>query len=292
MRRIGRETVNDIEIIIAGTASAALAIDVFMQPNHISPGGLTGVATALNFLINIPSGLLLIVMNIPLAVVAARQIGAKFLIKTVAATLLLSVLIDLFAVIIPQYEGNRILASVYGGLLNGFGLALVFLRGGTTGGTDIAAKLINRRYPYVSMGRVLLVFDAAVCIFAAVVYRDVETALYSVVAIFVSSRVLDATLYGGDRGKMFYVFSKHTDRLSEQIMRQMKRGVTVLSAHGGYSGEDRPVILCAVRNYQAAELRRIIRSCDQNAFIIIANADEILGLGFKALGQAEESGGR
>lgn len=276
-----KEIFTDILFIIAGTALAALAIDVFLEPNHISPGGMTGVATALNYLTGLPAGAVLIMLNIPLVAFAAKQIGAKFLIKTAAATVLLSVMLDIFAVLLPTYTGNRLLAAIYGGALSGTGLAMVFLRGGTTGGTDIIAKLVNLRHPHFSIGRVLLIFDAAVCLFAAVVYRDVETALYSVVVLFASSRLLDSILYGGDKGKLFYIFTRCTNEVSARIMRDMNRGVTLLSAQGAYSGEERPVLLCAVRDYQSSELRRIVHECDRDAFMVVAPADEILGYGFK-----------
>lgn len=276
-----KQIFTDILFIIAGTALAALAIDVFLEPNHISPGGMTGVATALNYLTDLPAGVVLIMINIPLVAFAAKQIGAKFLIKTAAATVLLSVMLDLFAVLLPTYTGNRLLAAIYGGVLSGTGLAMVFLRGGTTGGTDIIAKLVNLRYPHFSIGRVLLIFDAAVCVFAAAVYRDVETALYSVVVLFASSRLLDSILYGGDKGKLFYIFTRSTDEVAARIMKDMNRGVTLISATGAYSGEQRPMLLCAVRYYQSAELRRIVHQCDSDAFMVVAPADEILGYGFR-----------
>lgn len=276
-----KELFLDLFFFAAGGFIYAAAITVFTAPNNIAPGGLTGVATILNRLLAFPIGTTVLVLNIPLFLLAARILGTRFLAKTVIATVSASLFLDITPLFLPAYTANSMLAALYGGLFSGFGLALVFLRGGTTGGTDIAARLINHRSPHVSIGRSFLILDAVVIASSAVAFRSVESALYAVITIFVSSKVIDQMIYGGDKGKLLYIISDCGEKLASAIIKEVKRGVTILNSTGAYTGNKNSVIMCAVRINEVARVRKVVKTIDPKCFLIIGDASEIIGDGFK-----------
>ena len=195
----------------------------------------------------------------------------------------MSVLIDITAAFLPQYRGNTLLACLYGGLLTGAGLALVFMRGATTGGTDIIAKLVNKKFKFLSIGRVILILDFFIITASAIVFKSIESALYAIIMIFASSRIIDSTLYGADRGKMLFIVTSKPEELSKAIMKSVSRGVTILDGKGAYSNDLRYILMCAVRRHEASKVHEIIKSIDDKAFIITTEAGEITGEGFKDL---------
>ena len=273
----------DIPLYLAGGALVAVSISCFAAPNDIAAGGFSGVGTLLNYLFSLPIGLTVLIMNIPVFIVGGRRFGGMFLMKTIIATALLSLLIDLAAVFLPHYSGDRLLSALFGGVLSGFGFALVFMRGATTGGVDIIAKLINLRYSHISIGRLIMILDAVVVAASAVVYGNIESALYAVVMIFVQSKAIDAVLFGMDKGRVLLINSREHERIAQEIMEKMHRGVTVISAKGAYSKQNQPMILCAVRPYESAALRAIVREIDKTAFMVSLDAGEVVGEGFKEM---------
>jgi uncharacterized membrane-anchored protein YitT (DUF2179 family) len=267
-----------------GAILYGVSVTIFTAPNNIAPGGITGISTMLHYLFNAPIGTMIFILNIPLFILGLRFIGGSFIIKTITCTALTSVVIDVFtAVNLPVYHGDKLLAAVYGGVLAGTGLALVFLRGATTGGTDIASRLVKIKLKHISMGRMMLIIDFFVIVVAALVFRSVDSALYAMIAIFTASRVIDSILYGSDNGKMAVVISKNNDEIAKAIINDMNRGLTILKGKGFYTGKEREVIMCAVRRPEAARLRTIIKKVDPNAFIIMCDAGEIIGEGFKPI---------
>lgn len=273
----------DIPMYFLGGMLVAVSISCFAAPNGIAAGGFSGVGTLLNYLFSLPIGLTVLIMNIPVFIVGGRRFGSIFLIKTVIATALQSLLIDLAAFFLPHYSGDRLLAALFGGVLSGLGLALVFMRGATTGGVDIIAKLINLRYSHISIGRLIMILDAIVVAAAAVVYRNIESALYAVVMIYVQSKAIDAVLFGMDKGRVLLINSRKHEQIAQQIMDKMHRGVTVISAKGAYSNQNQPILLCAVRPYESAALRAIVREIDKTAFMVSLDAGEVVGEGFKEM---------
>lgn len=271
----------DILYFTVGSFVYSFAITCVMAPAHISPGGITGVATVLNYLFSLPVGITALVLNIPLLILGFLKFGVAFIARTAAATVISSLFLDLTAAFIPKIMLEGILAAVFGGLLLGLGLGIVLLRGATTGGTDIAAKLINARFPHISVGRCVLLSDMLVVALTAVVYGNIQSALYSVVALYASSRVMDGLLYGADSGKMIFAVSLNTEKIAKDIMSELGRGVTVLPAKGAYTGKETGMIVCAVRRHEAGAVHRLIRTADEKAFIMVCEAGEILGEGFK-----------
>ncbi|MDP4119761.1 MAG: YitT family protein [Bacillota bacterium] len=280
--RIKSAAVDGLFFIFGGTLYAT-AIDIFTAPNKIAPGGITGISTMLNYLLHTPIGVMIFVLNIPLFIWGAIEIGISFFTKTIIATLFISVMIDTMSPFLPQYHGETILAAIFGGVLSGTGMSLIFMRGGTSGGTDIVAKLINKRRPFLRMGRMMLVVDMFIIMAAAVVYRNLESPMYAIIDIFVSTNIIDAIIYGTDSGtgKMMFIISEKHAEISQGIMTQINRGVTRLNSAGGYSGKPGEVILCALRRNEVYKTYNIIKKIDPRAFIIVGEAGEINGEGFK-----------
>jgi len=274
----------DILIITLGSICYSVSIVNFLEPNHISPGGVSGLATIIHYVADfLPTGLMILVLNVPLLVLGLVFIGPKFISKTIVATLISALSVDAVTHVFPNVlTTDRALASIYGGLLLGAGIGLIMMRGATTGGTDIAAKLINRKLPNITMGRGILLMDAIVVIISAVVYNDAESALYTVIALFVSSKVIDILLYGTDRGKILYIVSEQYREIADEIINTIDRGVTFLPAKGAYTNRDHTMIMCAVRSAQVIKIRSLIRRIDPNAFVMVAEAGAILGEGFES----------
>lgn len=271
----------DLLFYIAGGMIYSVAVLLFLAENEISPGGLTGIATILNYLFSLPIGTVVFILNIPLLAAGFIRFGGVFIAKTAVATAVMSLTLDISGLFMPKMKIDPILAALFGGLLMGLGISLFMLRGATTGGTDIIAKLINRKFPHLTVGRLMLAADAAVVGLSALVYKNMESALYAVIAIYASSRVMDLILYGADRGKIIYVITDNAKELSDSIMSLINRGVTLLDVTGAYTGTKRQMLMCTVRRHEVAAVCRLATSCDKNAFIIVGEAGEVLGEGFK-----------
>lgn len=271
----------DMLFFAVGSFVYSVAIIVFLSANKISPGGVTGVATALNYLFDLPIGTTVFVLNIPLLLLGFLKFGKAFILKTAITTAIVSVLLDICEIYLPRLSIDLILASVFGGSLMGLGVSLVMLRGSTTGGVDIIAKLINKRYPYLSVGRIMLFTDAVVVIISAYVYKNTQSALYSIITLYASSKIMDLMLYGADKGKIVYVISNKTQDIVSGILNEINRGVTVIDVTGGYRGEKKQMIMCTVRRNEVHAVYKYVRNTDNNAFVVVAEAGEIFGEGFK-----------
>ena len=268
--------------IVLGCALGALAYPLFLVPNHIAPGGLTGLATVLNYLFHWPVGTTSLLMNIPLFIIGYRAMGRVFVIRSLVATVLFSVLIDLIP--LPPMTQQPLLGAVFGGVLLGAGLGLILRGGATTGGTDIIGRLVHKAFPHIQIGKVIMAADALIVVLGAVVFRSVESAMYAVIVIFVNSRLLDYILYGTGSGKLLLAVTEHAQEISDAITSKMGRGITILPVKGGYTGKEKSMVVCAVKKNEVPHLTKIIRQVDTETFIIITEAGEILGEGFIAPG--------
>lgn len=278
---VEKRYIKDIFYWVVGCGIYSFAVASLLKPNEISPGGFTGVATAVSFLSGLPSGTLLLALNIPLLIIAFKKLGGGFILKTVAVTFLLSFFLNIAESISPQFKVSPILAAVFGGIISGFGLSLILLRGATTGGVDVVAMLINSKKRHFSLGRIIMLFDFGVIALAAFCYGNIESALYSVITIYAASQIMDGVLYGGDRGKILFIVSRNGKKIAKQVGISLKRGITVMSATGGFTGNENNLLLCAVRKHEVASLLEIIRNADENAFTVVSDAGEIIGQGFK-----------
>lgn len=272
----------DLLAYAAGGALYAAAVRVFLAPNDILLGGFTGISTVLHHLFGTPIGTVVFLLNIPLLVLAYRKFGAAFLLRTGLATLLSSAFMDLFALFLPVYTGDRLLGALFGGILGGAGLGLVFLRGATTGGADILSKLLRLKFPQMSMGRLILLLDLAVVLLSFAVYRSFEAVLYSLVAIYVSAQAVDLAQTGLSHDKLLFIVTEKGETAVREIVETLDRGVSVLDVRGGYTGEKRQMLFCAVRASDAARLAKAVRALDDSAFIVISDISDVLGEGFKS----------
>lgn len=282
LEKLFKNSITDYIIIALGASLYAASVAVFTSKNNIAPGGLTGISTMLNYLFSLPIGAMIFLMNIPLFLWAFFKNGRGFVIKTMTGTALVSVFIDIFQAVLPFYGGNIMLAAIFGGAMSGLGLGLIFARGGSTGGTDIIAVSLNKRFPHISTGRLMLLSDAVVLTAAAVVYGNIESALYAGITIFVSVRVIDAVTYGTSRGngKLIFIISDSYDVISREIIQKLGRGVTVLDGSGAYTGNSKRVLMCAARPNQVVKITKGVKIIDKNAFIVVTTANSILGEGF------------
>jgi uncharacterized membrane-anchored protein YitT (DUF2179 family) len=270
----------DYAQIILGAFLGALAYPMFLVPNNIAPGGITGAATIINYLFKFPVGITSLMLNIPLFIVGYKSMGKRFVFRTLFATIFFSLLIDMLK--IPLVTEDELLASLFGGGLLGLGLALILRGNATTGGTDLIARMVHKRFPVISIGLFLLIIDFIV-VFAAGVTMGMKQALYAMLTVFACSKALDAVLAGIDTNKVCYIISKNNDAIKKRILEDMERGVTVFDAEGGYSGENVSMLLCVVNRLEIIRLKEIVRLEDHKAFLFVMNAHETLGEGFRAL---------
>ena len=286
-RKSGKEIVTDLLIITLGCFLLAAGIALFLDPNRLAPGGLSGVAIILNKLLPLNTGLLLLILNIPLLIVGLIKFGRQFLFSTVYATVMLSLLTDLISWIaglfgVEAVTGDLFLASLFGGLLSGAGLGLVFSRGCTTGGLDIVVALIHKRWRHLSVGRIFLAVDFLVAAASAAVFQDIAIGLYASFGILIYSVVMDAILYGGQGEKFVYIVSEIPDGIRARILSELDIGVTDVEGVGGYTGRNKKILLVAVRKHLYPSLRDIVREEDPAAFMIVNDARAVYGEGFRS----------
>ena len=266
--------------MMIGCVLGAAAYPLFLTPNHIAPGGLTGVAIILNYLWALPVGTVTLLLNIPLFVAGYRTMGRIFAFRSLFATLLFSLLID--ALPLGPVTEDPLLSTLFGGVLLGLGLGLILRGGATTGGTDMLAKMVHRRLQFISTAAFLFAFDFLVVAASGILMGKTE-ALYALINIYVSSRVIDGIMMGFSGNKACLIISSAWEPIMRRIMEEMERGATLLSARGGYTGEDRPTIYCVISRVEIMALKRIVREEDESAFMTIMNAHEAIGDGFSGL---------
>ncbi len=270
----------DILFGVVGSFLYAAAVRMFIDPNQISVGGLTGIGSVLNYLWHFPIGLSVLVMNVPLFLLSWRKLGRGFFFKTLFATVVMSAVLDGVG-FLPVFSENKLLAAVAGGVLAGVGLGLIFSRGMATGGTDLLAKLIKGWFRGVSYGKVILFADAVILIFSAIIYRDLWSILYSAITVWLSATVIDTILNGMERAKSVSIITDKKQEVLEGILRDVNRGATLWDAEGGYTKTGRTVILVVVRSYELFHLKQTVKNADPNAFLIVSDATEVLGNGFQ-----------
>lgn len=268
-----------------GSLFYAISVNTFTAPNQIAAGGVTGISTLLNHLFGLPIGTMNLIFNVPLFLWGFYEMGFVFLAKTGVAMLMTSLMIDFTASFLPVYTGNFLLITVVGGVFAGVGLGLIFIRGTTTGGTDLAANLLHRRLRHISLGKILLFIDFLVVLASAFVFGNIESPFYAVIVIFVCTKVIDTVLYGTDvgTGKMMFIMSPKADEISKKIIVDLDRGVTALKSRGCYSNRDGETLLCAVRRQEVHKIYDMVHSIDPDAFMMVGEAGEIRGEGFKEM---------
>lgn len=270
----------DILKTAMGCALFALGFDLFLEPGGMNAGGLSGLAMVFVHVTGLGSvGLLTALLNIPLFIIAGMKIGKKFFVGSFVGMAFSSLFIDLLAML-PVPEVEPLLGAVYGGLICGVGLGFVFAAGVSTGGSDIIVRLLKLKYRHVPIGVISMCFDAVVAILTGLVYRDVNSALYTGIAIFVSGKIIDMVVYSFDYSEVALIITREYDQVAQVISDKLERGATFLHGQGTYSGKDTKVVLTAVKKQQLAELKELVVEIDPDAFIIVQEAHQVLGDGF------------
>ena len=273
-----KQRIKDYVLISIGVAIAVAGLNIFLVPAKIAAGGVSGIATILYHLFNVPLGLSIIVLNIPLFVFGLKLLGKTFAVRTVYALVLYSVIAEFMPV--PSQAYDPFLACIYGGVLVGLGIGLVIKMGGTTGGTDMASKILSEKFKHVSLSVFLFGIDFVIIAAAGFVF-DLEVAMYAVVSLFITSKVIDFVTVGLSVAKAFYIISEKNEEIADAILNQMNRGVTALSAKGMYSNKNRDVLLCVLQwRTEGPKLKKLVKSIDDKAFVIVADVNEVLGEGF------------
>lgn len=285
MKRYWREAA-DYFLLSAGTFVIAVGLAVFQVPHRIAAGGLGGLATVMHYTLGLPVGLTMLGLNVPLFALGIRLLGWRFACKSLYGTVLLSVLTDALLAVTSTPTGDSLLASIYGGLLVGLGLGLVFRAGGTTGGTDMAAQIL-RLYLPGSSGRVLVLLDGIVIGLAAWVF-GLELALYGLLSVVLAGVVIDAVQEGVAYARAAFIISDRAAEIGPAILHRLNRGATLFEAQGLYTGRRRPVILCVISRAEVSRLKALVAEFDPRAFVIVTGVHEVLGEGFKEIERRED----
>jgi uncharacterized membrane-anchored protein YitT (DUF2179 family) len=289
--------IKDYIWIIIGSLITAAALNIFLVPYKIAPGGVSGIATVVYYLSGgrFMVGATMFVLNVPLFLLGFKFIGKRFVFKTLFSAVFLSAAIDISEPytsgivknIISSRDGYQVspdllLYSLFGGVFLGMGLGLVFKSGATTGGTDLAARVVHHFFSHYTMGTLILIIDSLVITLAAVAFESILFGMYAAVALYISSKVIDAILEGVNYAKSVYIISEQAEEIVPQIMDNLDRGVTALKGMGMYTRNDKLVLYCVIKRDQIAALKEIVRKVDPDAFIILADVREVLGEGFKS----------
>ena len=265
---------------VIGSAIFALGFSLFLGPNDMSAGGISGLSLIFVELTGLGSvGTLSILINLPLFILGGLKIGKRFFAGSLIGMLLSSVLIDVFSAI-PMPEMEPLICVLYGGVICGLGLGVVFIAGTSTGGSDILVRLLKLKYRNVPIGQISMCFDALVVVLTGLVFRDVTKALYTCITVFLCSQVIDAVVYRFDYSKVALIISTEHQAIADAIGRKLDRGATLLHGEGSYTHREMKVVLAAVKKQQVAELKELVMEIDPRAFVIVQEAHQVLGDGF------------
>ena len=268
-------------IITAGSVVFGLAFDLFFVSNQVAMGGVTGLAQVVNALFpQLGVGLMTIVLNVPLFLAGWRLLGVHLLVSSLFSMVVSSLVIDGVNLLCRFAPMDPMLAAVCGGAMMGVGYGMVFSQGATTGGTDIVARLLKRKLPWLPMGELVLAADVVVLVLAVLAFGQVEAALYGGISLFVSAKVTDLVLYGLDTSKIAYIVSEQWRAVADTLLREQERGVTILNGKGAYTGDARPVLLVAFKQREIVQIKRAVYAIDPRAFLIVCDARDVLGEGF------------
>ena len=275
-----KKLIKNLTLMLIGSLVYAAGFQYILLPNSMPSGGVGGIAMIINKFTDFPIGTLIIILNIPLFIIAWKKLGFRFMLSSLLGMVLSSVCIDVLAVFPHVITREPLLTCVFGGVIIGGGLGLIYRAGATTGGSDIIAKLIRVRYPFLNFGTAMLILDIIIISLYAVIFDKMESAMYALITMFLSSKIIDLVLYGADVAKLCIIISDHGDAVRDFIFESLDRGVTFLHGSGGFSEKEKKIVMCAIRPQQIVELRSSIKAIAPDAFIIITDSREVFGDGF------------
>lgn len=268
-------------MILAGSAAYAAGISLFLNPNSLAPGGVTGISIILNRFTPFAVGTLSFFINIPVMLIGLWKLGKKVMFSTILAVISSSVWMNIFGGF-NAVTKDRISAAVAGAICVAVGIGIVFKSGGTTGGMDIIIKCIRKKYPFIKTGTLFLISDLSVIIISAIVFKNFEVGMYAAISSFICSTVLDMVLYGRDEAKLLFVISEKEKEITRRILDEIDIGVTEIQGIGAYTGRKRRIIMCVMRKQRMPKVSRLVAEVDDRAFMIVSSASEIYGEGYKS----------
>lgn len=272
-----------------GAALFGVAMNMFLSPGKIVMGGITGISTTINYMFpSLPIGVMIMLMNVPLLFLNMRAVGARAMIKTLAGIVVSSVMIDVLT-FLPVTLDDPLLCSLLGGAIMGSGAGLMLARGFTTGGSDLAAFLLKRKIRNLTTGRIILLIDVIVVVGSALVMKNYEGIIYSAISIFAYSVAIDAVMGGAERAKLAFIVSSDHKKIAAAISKEINRGITVLHGNGWYTGEDKEILMCVVKRHEEYLIKKVVEKEDPYAFMILSDATEVLGMGFKKIELGENA---
>ena len=274
--------VRDYLWITLGSVIYSISFNWFYVPNQIGFGGLTALGMILNhFSPVIPIGTVVLVINIPLFLLGWKFLGWRTLVSSLFAMTATSLLVDLIAALYTFPAMDPMLAAIFGGVLLGVSMGMIFSKGATTGGTDLISRLLKLPFAWLPMGKIIMVVDLVMLLATAAAFQSVNSAMYGIIALYISTVVMDSMLYGLDKSKVAYIITATPRIMAEEIDRQLGRGVTFLRGEGSFSGKEKLVLMCAFKQRQIVPLKALVHELDQDAFLIVCEAHEVLGQGFR-----------
>ena len=270
-------------LVTIGALLFAAGVSLFLDPNNRASGGVSGIAIIIGGLTDIlPTGTWVILFNIPIMIAGVWKLGVKILLPTFYAITISSLSMNLLEEYVNPLTSNPLLACVGGGVLVAAGIGLVFRGGATTGGSDIIVKLLRLKFRHISTGAIFLFTDGLICLISGIVFGDIDKALFAGIGVFIQMSVLNTVLYGSDEARIVYIISKHDDLIAKRLLKELDVGATYLYGNGVYTGNDRKVLMCALRMRLLPQAREIIRQEDSDAFVIVTKATNVFGEGFKS----------
>ncbi|MDD3303438.1 MAG: YitT family protein [Clostridia bacterium] len=277
--------IRDFLIIAIGAYLISLSINMFLLPHKMTTGGASGIATVLYYMFHMPMGITILIINIPLFIIALLKLGKKFAIKTIIATVLLSVFLEVFQYeqVIKTTQIDLLMSCIFGGIISGIGLSLVFKAGASSGGSDLLANIIYQLTKSQSISKVLMAIEVVIIGSVIICFKNLNLGLYSIIALVISTKVIDIIFDGIYNTKVATIITKKGDVIADSILKELERGATITNSIGAHSGEENTTITCVITRNQIASLKQIIRDNDNRAMMYITNANEAIGRGFKSI---------
>lgn len=276
-----KQRILDYLIITVASFTYAVGVSQFMDPNSLAPGGVTGISIILNRILPVETGTLIMIINIPIILLGVWKFGVKFIISTFYSIAMTSLFTNLLAPL-GAATNDVLLAALAGSVIIAASIGVIFKRGATTGGTDIVIKCLRLKFPHMKTGMLFFLTDVFVVVISAVVFRNIDSALYAGIAVVVTSLVLDVVLYGRDGAKLIYIISDASEKITDRLLAELDIGATYLNGEGAYSGKEKQIIMCVVRKPLAPRVEEIVKEEDSDAFMIVTSAAEIFGEGYKS----------
>ncbi len=289
MKKFGNFLFTYLKLTV-GAVIYAVSVALFLEPCVIIPGGVSGVSILLNHFFGFPTGVLILIINIPILILGLIFLGRKFLVRTIYATVISSVMIDVIKFLMRNAQplvADKMLASIAGAVVMGVGCGIMMLSEGSTGGTEIIAKLLRRPFPQLKTGVLLFITDAVIVAVSAILLKDMENAIYDAITIFITAKIIDLMLYGKDEAKLLIIMSNRSEALCSELLEKLDVGVTLADGQGGYTGDPKKIIICVVKKQALHKAKKLVRELDDTAFMVVTSASEIYGEGYKKYGTVE-----